>query len=128
MLFSSDAPYYSEPDEPAAPQPTDPPQQPDRLRELEPGDNNNHVKAMQTRLVELGWLDSGNDTGYFGDITKEALNGFLYRPINPLFRLALVAGGLGMMIPGTLTDVIGLAVVVGIVLYQRAMAKKVEKA
>ena len=90
MLFSSDAPYYSEPDEPAAPQPTDPPQQPDRLRELEPGDNNNHVKAMQTRLVELGWLDSGNDTGYFGDITKEALNGFLYRMGLPVNGIATV--------------------------------------
>ena len=60
--------------------------------------------------------------GLFG--VAAALNGFLYRPINPLFRLALVAGGLGMMIPGTLTDVIGLAVVVAVVLLQRAAAKR----
>ena len=60
--------------------------------------------------------------GLFG--VAAALNGFLYRPINPLFRLALVAGGLSMMIPGTLTDVIGLAVVAAVVLLQRAAAKR----
>ena len=60
--------------------------------------------------------------GLFG--VAAALNGFLYRPINPLFRLALVAGGLSMMIPGTLTDVIGLAVVVAVAVLQRLAAKR----
>ncbi|MDY3985191.1 TRAP transporter permease [Dysosmobacter sp.] len=60
--------------------------------------------------------------GLFG--VAAALNGFLYRRINPLFRLLLAAGGLGMMIPGTLTDVVGLVVVVGIVFLQRAAAKR----
>ena len=60
--------------------------------------------------------------GLFG--VASALNGFLYRKINPLFRLLLVAGGLGMMVPGTLTDVTGLAIVAGIVLWQRMSAKR----
>ena len=60
--------------------------------------------------------------GLFG--VAAALNGFLYRKINPLFRLLLIAGGLGMMIPGTLTDVMGLVMVGGIVLYQRMSAKR----
>ena len=60
--------------------------------------------------------------GLFG--VAASLNGFLYRPINFLFRLALVAGGLSMMIPGTLTDVIGLAVVVAVVVLQRLAAKR----
>lgn len=60
--------------------------------------------------------------GLFG--VAAALNGFLYRKINPLFRLLLVAGGLGMMVPGTLTDVTGLAIVAGIVLWQRMSAKR----
>ena len=60
--------------------------------------------------------------GLFG--VAAALNGFLYRKINPLFRLLLIAGGLGMMVPGTLTDVMGLVVVGGIVLYQRMSAKR----
>ncbi len=60
--------------------------------------------------------------GLFG--VAAALNGFLYCKINPLFRILLVAGGLSMMIPGTLTDVIGLAVVCGVILCQRAAAKR----
>ena len=60
--------------------------------------------------------------GLFG--VAAALNGFLYRKINPLFRLLLVVGGLGMMVPGTLTDVTGMAIVAGIVLWQRMSAKR----
>ena len=60
--------------------------------------------------------------GLFG--IAAALNGYLYRPINVLFRALLIAGGLAMMIPGTVTDVVGLVVVVAIVLIQRASAKK----
>ncbi|WP_295587897.1 TRAP transporter permease [uncultured Oscillibacter sp.] len=60
--------------------------------------------------------------GIFG--VAAALNGFLYRPINPLLRLVLVAGGLGMLIPGTVTDVLGFVVVGGVLLYQRAMAQR----
>ena len=53
-----------------------------------------------------------------------ALNGFLYRNIPPVLRLALLAGGLGMLIPGTITDVLGFVVVGGVILYQRTMAKR----
>jgi len=60
--------------------------------------------------------------GLFG--IAAALNGYLYRPINVLFRALLIAGGLAMMIPGTVTDVVGLVVVAAIVLIQRASAKK----
>lgn len=34
---------------------------------------NNYNKAMQERLTDLGYLASGNSTGYFGDMTKTAL-------------------------------------------------------
>ncbi len=60
--------------------------------------------------------------GIFG--VAAALNGFLYRPINPLMRILLAAGGLCMMIPGTVTDIVGLVVVVGIVVYQHMGVKK----
>jgi len=60
--------------------------------------------------------------GLFG--IAAALNGFLYKKINLLFRLALVAGGLGMMIPGTVSDVVGLVVVALVVAYQYFSAKK----
>jgi len=60
--------------------------------------------------------------GLFG--VAAALNGFLFCKINILFRLLMAAGGLCMMIPGTLTDVVGLVVVAGIVLLQRMMARR----
>ena len=60
--------------------------------------------------------------GLFG--IAAALNGYLYKKIPVLFRVALIAGGLGMMIPGTLSDVAGLVVVGGIVLIQRMSARR----
>ena len=60
--------------------------------------------------------------GLFG--IAAALNGYLYKKIPLLLRAALVAGGLGMMIPGTVSDVAGLIVVGGIVLFQKLSAKK----
>ena len=63
--------------------------------------------------------------GIFG--VAAALNGFLFRQMNPLFRVLMALGGLGMMIPGAVSDVIGLVVVGGIYAYQFFAAKK-EKA
>ena len=64
--------------------------------------------------------------GIFG--VAAALNGFLYRATSPLMRLILVVGGLGMLIPGTVTDVTGFVLVVGVMLYQRATAKRLAAA
>ena len=46
--------------------------------------------------------------------------------MNILFRVAMAAGGLCMMIPGTLTDLIGLVLVGGSYVLLRASAKKAE--
>ncbi|MBE6990702.1 MAG: TRAP transporter permease [Ruminococcaceae bacterium] len=54
--------------------------------------------------------------GLFG--IAAALNGHLLRRIPVLLRLALAAGGLCMMVPGTWTDLIGLAVVAAAVVFQ----------
>ena len=53
-----------------------------------------------------------------------ALNGYLYKSIPVALRLALAAGGLAMMIPGTVSDVVGLVLVCGVVFYQRSAAKR----
>ena len=63
--------------------------------------------------------------GIFG--IAAALNGHLYKKVPWYFRLLLVAGGLGMMIPGTLTDVVGLALVALVIVVQYWSAKR-EKA
>ena len=60
--------------------------------------------------------------GLFG--IAAALNGYLYRRIPVILRIALVAGGLGMMIPGLASDLIGLAVVAAVVAFQYFSNKK----
>ena len=57
-----------------------------------------------------------------------ALNGHLYCKVPVVLRLVLIAGGLCMMIPGLLTDVIGLVVLVAVVVYQYTHAKKINAA
>ena len=60
--------------------------------------------------------------GIFG--VAAALNGFLYRPIPMPLRIALTIGGLCMMIPGNITDIVGLAAVAAVIVYQRTLARK----
>ena len=60
--------------------------------------------------------------GLFG--VASALNGYLFRKIPMVLRLLLVAGGLGMMIPGLISDAVGLVAVGGVVLFQYFSNKK----
>ena len=57
-----------------------------------------------------------------------ALNGHLYCKVPVVLRLVLIAGGLCMMIPGLLTDVIGLVVLAAVVVYQYTHGKKINAA
>ena len=60
--------------------------------------------------------------GIFG--IAAALNGYLGRQLNPLVRIILAAAGLMMVIPGTVTDLIGLIVLVLVVTYEYGMKRK----
>jgi len=60
--------------------------------------------------------------GIFG--VAAALNGYLFRPIPKLLRFALVIAGLCMMIPGSVTDVVGLIALAAMVAYQKMSAKR----
>ncbi len=75
------------------------------------------MKVIQSVVIVVTSL-----AGLFG--VAAALNGYLYKPMNPLFRVLIAAGGLCMMIPGELTDVIGVVLVVGVIVVQRMSAKK----
>lgn len=55
-----------------------------------------------------------------------ALNGHLFKKINPVLRIALIAGGLCAMIPGIATDLAGIAVAVAVGAFQYLTAKKRE--
>ncbi len=57
-----------------------------------------------------------------------ALNGYIFRRIPVIFRLILAAGGLGMLVPGLLTDIVGLALVAAICLVEYFTAKREKNA
>ncbi len=73
------------------------------------------------RLLEVIQLIATSLLGLFS--VAAALNGFLWKPINPAFRVIMTAGGLLLMVPGTVTDIIGLAVCAAVFLLQRNLAK-----
>ena len=50
--------------------------------------------------------------------------GYLNGPVNPLMRLVSLAGGLLLVIPGTLTDIIGIALVAVVYITNRLSHKK----
>ena len=60
--------------------------------------------------------------GIFG--VAAALNGHLFRKMNPIARIAICAGGLLMMDPSNLTDVIGIALLAAVVAWQYFSTKK----
>jgi len=53
-----------------------------------------------------------------------ALNGFMVKKLNVVNRIIVASGGLCMMIPGTFTDLIGLALVAGVYIMLKASDKK----
>ncbi len=60
--------------------------------------------------------------GIFG--IAAGLNGFLFKKMNPLFRIALIVGGLTLLIPGPVTDIIGIVLVGGSYIALKNSAKK----
>lgn len=89
---------------------------PSMVFEFAPGVSAGYIAGQVVLIVVTSIL------GIFG--VAAALNGFLFRPINPIFRVILAAGGLCMMVPGLLTDVIGLAAVAVICVFQKIGANK----
>ena len=73
--------------------------------------------ALQIVLIVVTSL-----LGIFG--VGVGLNGYLFKHMNPVFRVLIAVGGLLMMIPGITTDIIGFAVVAAIVVIQKLGAKK----
>jgi TRAP-type uncharacterized transport system fused permease subunit len=55
--------------------------------------------------------------GIFG--VSAGLSGYLMKPMNPLIRILSVVGGLTLLVPGVLTDVIGLVMIAAVFVIQR---------
>jgi len=64
--------------------------------------------------------------GMFG--VAAGLSGYFFKTMNIIERVLVIAGGLCMIIPGTLTDVIGLAAILLVVVIQLVFRKKEAKA
>ena len=64
--------------------------------------------------------------GIFG--VAAGLEGFVLRKMNWLFRLVCLVGGLGLMIPGALSDLFGLVLIGGVFVIQYLQNKKEAKA
>lgn len=52
------------------------------------------------------------------------LIGYMASNLNPVLRIAAIAGGLCMIVPGTFTDIIGLAIVAAVSVYSFVIGKK----
>ena len=60
--------------------------------------------------------------GIFG--VAAGLNGYLFKPIHPILRIALAAAGLLMMDPTATTDVIGVVLMAAVIILQFFLARK----
>lgn len=56
-------------------------------------------------------------------LISAGMEGFMFRPLNPVLRIIAVAGGLCMIIPGIVTDLAGIAVLAGLVVWQLLLQK-----
>ncbi len=60
--------------------------------------------------------------GVFG--VSAGLSGYVYREMNMMVRVISVVGGLTLLIPGIVTDVVGLVLIVGVILWQKKGQEK----
>ncbi len=72
--------------------------------------------------LQVGQVVATSLIGLFG--VACALNGNLFTKINPLFRVLFAAGGLLMMVPDTLSDVVGIAIIVVLVVIQYGLRRR----
>lgn len=77
--------------------------------------NTNALEVVQICITAL--------LGIFG--VSAGLSGYVYRRMNFAVRAISIVGGLTLLIPGALTDVIGLVLIVSVIFWQRgAVVKK----
>ena len=77
---------------------------------------------IDTNALEVIQIVISSVVGIFGITT--GLEGYYKNYINPVLRVALVIGGLLLIIPSVITDVVGLVLVLGCIGYQMFTNKK----
>ena len=78
-------------------------------------------------LIDAVWYDViltviSSFVGMFG--VSLGLQGHCFAKINPLFRVIAIIGGLLLIIPGWVTDISGLVLVIGVILWNYIHKKK----
>lgn len=82
-------------------------------------------------LIDAQWYDVVLITltallGIFG--IAAGLGGYIFRPLKWWSRMLCIAGGLTLLVPGTVTDAVGLLLVGGVCLFEYLSAKKTRAA
>ena len=77
---------------------------------------------VDTTAVQVVLVVVTSVVGIFG--VAAALNGYLHRPLHPLLRVVIGVGGLLMMDPSTLTDVVGVVMLAAVVVFQAVGANR----
>lgn len=77
---------------------------------------------LNTNALEVIEICVTSLIGIFG--VAAGLGGYVYRKMSPVVRLLSIVGGLTLLYPGLATDIIGIVLVGGMVLFQRSGRKK----
>ncbi len=77
---------------------------------------------IDTNAIEVIRISVTSLIGIFG--VSSGLEGYLFAKMNPVIRIAFVAGGLMLIVPSLLTDLIGLGIIAASCVFQFTMGKK----
>ena len=77
---------------------------------------------IDTTPLQVVLVVASSIIGIFG--VASGLNGYLFKPMNPLIRIVLIAAGLLMMDPTVTTDLIGIVLMAAVVLWLYTGSKK----
>ena len=74
--------------------------------------------------IEVVQIAATSIIGIFG--VAACLNGYLFKHMPAVFRIVILVGGLLLMVPSTITDLVGVVLVAAIVVMQFLMSKKAQ--
>ena len=77
---------------------------------------------IDTNAIEVIRISVTSLIGIFG--VSSGLEGYLFAKMNPVIRIAFIAGGLMLIVPSLLTDLIGLGIIAAACVFQFTMGKK----
>ncbi len=81
---------------------------------------------IDTGVAEVALIAVTSLIGIFG--VSSALGGYLMAPMNPVVRIILLVGGLSLIVPGLVTDTVGLVCIAAGIALQRVRANNLKTA